>query len=272
MDLKELGRNWNRFGKQDPLWAIISYPEKKGGKWAPEDFFQMGRDEISLLYKYLAGLNLPLPRQHALDFGCGVGRLSQALAADFDMVSGVDIAPSMIKLARRYNRYEHRCRYFLNERDDLSLFPDNRFDFVISLITLQHIHPRYIRQYLIDFLRVLSPSGVLYFQLPSQYLGKNITASPGKNMSAGGKLRQAAKDVIPEPLLGLYRMVRDMRKEPIMEMYGIERGEVEALLEAHGGVIVDVVERISTFSDWKSYCYCVTKSRPSGSLNSERGT
>jgi len=261
MNLQELQRNWNRFGKQDPLWAVISYPEKKGGKWELEEFFQMGKDDISDLYAYLDELGVGAPRRQALDFGCGVGRLTQALAEKFDKVIGVDIAPSMINLARHYNRFTNRCSYYLNERDDLSLFKDNSFDLVCSLITLQHIHPRYVKRYLAEFLRVLAPGGVLYFQLPSRYLGREETPalSESGHKGSGNRIRAIVKNVMPEPLKHAYRTLRDWNKEPQMEMYGIERHEVEALLKKQGGLVRDVVEKRSTLSRWESFCYCVTK-------------
>src|ERR1700682_912533 len=49
-----------------------------------------------------------------LDFGCGVGRLTQGPASYFASVRGVDIAPSMIELAKRHNRYPDVCHYDLN--------------------------------------------------------------------------------------------------------------------------------------------------------------
>ena len=39
MDLKQLQKNWDEFGKTDPLWAILTSPDRKGGKWDPEEFF-----------------------------------------------------------------------------------------------------------------------------------------------------------------------------------------------------------------------------------------
>jgi len=263
MNLDELRKNWNRFGKRDPLWAVISWPEKKGGKWVPEQFFQLGKNDIAQFFAYLNTLGLALPRRNALDFGCGVGRLTQALAANFDKVAGVDIAPSMIKLAQQYNRFGDRCRYYLNERDDLALFESNSFDLVFSLITLQHMHPQYIRRYLAEFLRVLAPQGVLYFQLTSRYLGSEnaswASEADRENMATGHKVRALVKNATPEPLRQLYRTVRDWRKEPVMEMYGIERPEVELLLKEHGGVLVDVVQKSFAPSKWESLWYCVTK-------------
>ena len=263
MNLTDLQKNWNRLGKQDPFWAVISWPDKKGGKWMPEQFFQMGKDDISQFFDYLSKLGVAIPRRHALDFGCGVGRLTQAMAENFDKVAGVDIAPSMIKLAQQYNRFEGRCRYYLNERDDLALFKDNSFDLVFSLITLQHIHPQYVRRYLAEFLRVLTPGGVLYFQLPSRYLSSEDTRALNErhhgNVATDHKIRALVKSVMPDHLRQLYRTVRDWEKEPVMEMYGIERSEVELLLKERGGVLVDTVEQRSTISKWESFCYCVTK-------------
>lgn len=263
MNLNDLQKNWNRFGKEDPLWAVISYPEKKGGKWAPEQFFQMGKDDISICFEYLNKLGVAIPRRKALDFGCGVGRLTQALAPHFDDVVGVDIAPSMIKLAEQYNQFKGRCRYYLNERDDLALFKDNSFDFVISLIVLQHMQPQYIRRYLAEFLRVLAPQGVLYFQLTSRYLGSegpwSSSEEARKNEASGHSMRTLVKNVTPEPLRQLYRTVRDRKKEPVMEMYGIEPAEVESLLKEHGGVLVEAVQKPFAPSKWESYWYCVTK-------------
>ncbi len=263
MNLKDLQKNWNRFGKQDPLWAVISYPDKKGGKWAPEEFFQTGKNDISNLFEYLNKLGIAIPRRQALDFGCGVGRLMQALAPNFEKVVGIDIAPSMIKVARQYNRFGDRCRYLLNERDDLALLKDNSFDLVISLIVLQHMHPQYIRRYLAEFIRVLAPRGVLYFQLPSRYLGSEdqraSTDGYRENMATGHRMRTLVKNVTPEPLQVLYRTIRDWKKEPLMEMYGIEPSEVESLLKEHRGVLVDIVENRHTLSNWESFCYCVTK-------------
>jgi SAM-dependent methyltransferase len=166
MELKELQKHWNAFGKTDPLWAIVSLPEKRFGNWDVEEFFVNGEHQIAGLLLELETRGIALPSGKALDFGCGVGRLTQALSAHFEECCGVDIAPTMIQQARRYNRCGERCRYFLNESDDLSLFQDGEFHFIYSIIVLQHISPAYIRSYLKEFLRILAPGGVAVFQLP----------------------------------------------------------------------------------------------------------
>lgn len=168
MELGELQRNWEEFGRIDPLWAILTDPSKKNNRWDPQEFFATGEAEIECLMDHVATLLVSLRRGRALDFGCGVGRLTQALCRHFEQCIGVDIAPSMIELAREYNRFGDRCQYYVNAADDLRLFEDGRFDFVYSNIVLQHIPPEYSARYIREFVRVLTPGGMAVFQLPSE--------------------------------------------------------------------------------------------------------
>ena len=169
MELAELQRNWDAFGRTDPLWAILTDPAKRHGGWDVGEFFASGRAEVAAALRRVEALGASPRRGRALDFGCGVGRLTQALAEHFDEVVGVDIAPSMVAQARWYNRHGDRCRYVVNGADDLAIFPDGHFDFLYTFVVLQHMHPRYIRRYIAEFLRVLAPGGVACFQVPGEW-------------------------------------------------------------------------------------------------------
>jgi SAM-dependent methyltransferase len=169
MKLKDLKKNWDEFGKQDPLWSILADPTKKGNKWKIDDFFKTGEEEIESIIQYITSFGVSCSRKKALDFGCGVGRLTQALCQYFDECYGVDIAPSMIERAREYNRYDEKCKYYLNESNDLRVFEDNVFDFIYSKIVFQHMKPEYSKNYIKELLRVLTPGGFLVFQLPSEF-------------------------------------------------------------------------------------------------------
>lgn len=168
MNLQELKKNWDEFGKQDPLWAILTNPTKKNNSWKPEEFFQTGEEEINAVLEYISSLNISLSRKRAFDFGCGVGRLTQALCLYFDECYGVDIAPSMIDFAKQYNRHGDKCKYYVNDADNLSLFEDDYFNFIYSKIVLQHIKPEYSKNYIKEFVRILAPGGLLVFQAPSE--------------------------------------------------------------------------------------------------------
>ena len=255
MDIRQLQKNWDAYGRKDPLFAIVSWADKKDNKWDLEEFLQLGVQEVDALLDYIATLNRPLQRGHALDFGCGVGRLTQALAAHFDRVAGVDIAPSMIEQARRINRFGEKCQYHLNERSDLRLFPDRQFDFIYTNITLQHMEPRYSKGYLLEFLRILKPGGLLVFQLP----GERIAPRPAPEPEKAGGLRRLYQS-LPAPLCNFLQTIRTLRlREPRMEMYGIPRDEVTRFLTDHGGHLLDVTENKSGGPSWTSFRYCITR-------------
>jgi SAM-dependent methyltransferase len=158
---------WDRHAERDPLWAVLSEESKSGGRWDLGRFFQTGVSEItSVLYQF-DSRRLDVPRRSALDFGCGVGRLTQALAPHFHHVVGVDVSPRMLALANAFNGFPSRVLYLNNQRDDLRLFGDATFDFVISNIVLQHVPPDLALAYVGEFFRVLAADGALVFQIPS---------------------------------------------------------------------------------------------------------
>ncbi|NOK61608.1 MAG: hypothetical protein GFH27_549313n16 [Chloroflexi bacterium AL-W] len=168
MDFKELKHTWEQFGRIDPLWSIVTAPDKIGGKWDTREFFDSGKAQIQSLMEDVQSLDTPIRFGTCLDFGCGVGRLTQGLCLYFAQCSGVDVSPSMIKLANKYNRYPDTCWYYVNEKPDLSLFADNSFDFVYSILVLQHMRPDYSKAYIREFLRVVKPGGMIVFQIPSE--------------------------------------------------------------------------------------------------------
>jgi SAM-dependent methyltransferase len=168
MRFTSLRRHWERLGRNDPYWAVLTNPEKRGGRWDVAEFFRSGVDEIESVLDRATELGTAPARGRALDFGCGAGRLTQAMAQHFDACDGVDISTSMLQIARQHNRFADRCTYHLNPAPDLRLFPSGTFDFAYSTLVLQHMEPRYSMHYVGELLRVMAPAGLLVFQLPSQ--------------------------------------------------------------------------------------------------------
>src|SRR5512138_180558 len=105
MNVEEMKRNWNAWATQDPMYAILTDPEKIRGQWKEEEFFASGERQIEERLKWLRELGVQLHFGQALDFGCGIGRLSNALAKHFDEVHGVDISAGMIERARQLCRH-----------------------------------------------------------------------------------------------------------------------------------------------------------------------
>lgn len=172
MSLEEVQKNWAAFGKSDPLRAILGHAES----WDVDQFFATGVAEIDDILRQVVELGLHPEHSTALDFGCGVGRLTQALARHFDACHGVDIAPPMVERAREYNTFGDRCRFHLNQAPNLAIFADDSFDLIYSNITLQHMEPVYAAAYIKEFVRVLRHGGVLAFQLPSELAVRPLPA------------------------------------------------------------------------------------------------
>jgi SAM-dependent methyltransferase len=267
VDLKNLQENWNAFGRRDPLWAILTHPEKKGKRWKREEFFKSGAHEIEAVVKYATSLRPALKRDRALDFGCGVGRLTQALADHFLETYGVDIAPSMISLAEQFNRQGNKVKYFLNQKNDLILFADNTFDFIYSNIVLQHMEPRYALNYIREFMRIIAPGGLILFHLPSEAI------PPQQDPTFRTAETKNSFPQLPPNLHKAYSRARRIFRwylsrvtslfpwlqEPEMEMYGVPRSEIEGLVKATSAILLDIRESKSAGPNWKAFQYCIGK-------------
>ncbi|MCP5116638.1 MAG: class I SAM-dependent methyltransferase, partial [bacterium] len=192
--------------------------------------------------QYANSLAYPKRRAKALDFGCGVGRLTQALVEHFDEVHGLDVSKGMVRQAREFNRHGDRCVYTQNEQPHLGCYPDARFDFIYSNITLQHMAPRLALGYLREFLRVLAPGGLLVFQLPTRRL------RPLRARLLGNVYQHFVRIIWPIVWPG----------RPLVEMYGISRKKVVSTLSQSGGKVLDVRTVNSAGSDWETLRYAVT--------------
>lgn len=232
MNITHLQKHWDSLAKDDPMWAILTH--KRKGDWKEEDFFTAGRQEIARLF---ASAHIGDARrfQHGLDFGCGIGRLTQALADRCDRVTGVDISSTMINRARDLNVAGSRCNYVANDRDDLGIFADESFDLIYSNIVLQHMAPVFSARYILEFCRLLAPGGILVFQIPSH----------PANTLVGVALR-----ILPIPLV---RWLREM------DMYGTPQRRVIKLLTEAGATVLDTEPDASAGPHWKSFRYFCTK-------------
>jgi ubiquinone/menaquinone biosynthesis C-methylase UbiE len=237
-------KDWDALAKKNAMWAILTDPAKLKKAWNEDEFFMTGAVEIKGIMEYIDRLYLDIPKKRALDFGCGVGRLTRALASYFEEVIGVDISSSMVNLADKYNICGNKCKFYVNEKLDLSLFKDDEFDFIYSNIVLQHIHQKYSTIYIKELVRILRPAGVLIFQLPSK------KTSPKS-------IKDFIKNLIPSFLLNHYMRIK---YGGAIEMHCIEKNEVIKILTDAGGKVLDIKNDESVGSSlYESLRYCVTK-------------
>ena len=223
MELDELKHHWELLGEQDPMWAILSVPNLKGGKWNIEEFFATGVRDIEGFLEAARALEIEIPRGAALDFGCGVGRMRKRCVLTSKSVAGVDVSSSMIRRANELNRYPERCSYHLNTRPKLADFADRSFDFCMTFLVFQHMRPEYAKEYLAELCRLLRPAGVLLFQIPVLSKVPAAERPPAPAPAESGRSE-------PRPPPG--------KVEPVIEMYATPFHEVARVLDDHGIAII----------------------------------
>lgn len=243
MSLEEVKRSWTRLGEQDPLWAVLVEPGKRKGGWNIDEFFAVGERDVAGARSWLERLGLPTEWERVLDFGCGAGRLSQALAKSAGEVVGVDVSGSMLETARRFDRSGGRCKFVLNDAPDLRIFPDADFDFVFSQLVLQHLPADVIFAYLGEFMRVLRPGGLAVLQCTTRPLST---------------LKGAIWRVAPYRLVALGQRVV-LRYPAPMRMTAIAPDHFCRVIEEHGGQVVDARAIDDRATHWRSTHYVVRR-------------
>jgi len=160
-------RDWDELAAVDPLWAILSDPDRRGGGWRVDEFLRTGEADAARALAVAAELGRPARHERAVDFGCGVGRVTRALASRFAEAVGVDVSPRMVEQAGRLNDDVENVRFLVNSGPDLGQLADASADLVYSRIVLQHLRRRRdALRYVEEFLRVVRSDGLVVFQLP----------------------------------------------------------------------------------------------------------
>lgn len=191
MAVDRLKSTWEDLGRTDPLWAVLTDPERRGGGWNVDEFLATAAAPIDKVVGLVDGVGLSLG-ERVLDFGCGAGRLSNALAAHVKEVVGIDIAESMVVEANRINRHPERVRFVAYDGTRLP-FEDESFDSVVSLISIQHSPPAVQLACLVELQRVVRPGGVLVLQIPTRPSTPEVV--PVKGMRA-----TIAVTDVPDPI------------------------------------------------------------------------
>lgn len=215
---------YEKFGADEPFYAVLTEEKYKRKQLDQELFFSTGEDLIARQMQLIQDRGIHVSRANALDFGCGVGRLTNAMATYFDEVVGVDISSTMIANANQLKR-RGNCSFQVNKRPDLTIFDEGQFDFIYSDITIQHIPAPESENYIRDFFRVLSPGGLALFLVPD-----------------GPVLRPNS---IPARFEKFYReQVRPFHKrirgKYEVQVHRISQHRVESIIQESGGKLLSV--------------------------------
>lgn len=152
---------WNEKAAEAPEFYIHS---EGGYRQTLEDFYASGRRDVKETV-IKAGVR-PSDGEVMLEIGCGAGRMTKAFAELFTTVHAIDVSETMIELARERLVSHDNVVLHTTTGTDLSVFPDNFFDFCYSYIVFQHLPtPELTLRYVAEVSRVLKPGGVFRFQV-----------------------------------------------------------------------------------------------------------
>ena len=158
-------RNWQNWGVKDPYYGVVSHAEFGADSIGENHarFFESGErfvsDMLSQAESRFGGLKT---NGSALDFGCGVARLTIPLARRFARVDGLDVSPRMLHIAQencKAFRIDNARFHQTDGRLDAEHWP-RRYAYINSYIVLQHIPVRRGYAIIDKLLALLEDGGV----------------------------------------------------------------------------------------------------------------
>jgi ubiquinone/menaquinone biosynthesis C-methylase UbiE len=165
LDDESLGgyrRFWEQAATLDAVHAIADQD-------TPESFEVSGKTDAMDLWNVLPNRDAVV-----LEIGCGMGRVTQHLAALYREVHGVDISSEMVKRGQQRLAHLPNVHFHQGNGYDLEPFADESFDLVISGYAFQHMPKTVTYNYFLETWRVLRPDGLFVFQVPNLLRGAHF--------------------------------------------------------------------------------------------------
>ncbi len=159
--MRDTDADWQHYGDTNPYFGVLTDPRfLDPDEDALQAFFGGGETEIAHLHAVIERHLGSFAPRSALDFGCGVGRLAIPLARLSGNALGIDISDGMLSLAQK-----HAAQVAAPLRLGKDIPADEQFDWVNSIIVLQHIPPRRGYGIIGRLWRAVSAGGVLSLQI-----------------------------------------------------------------------------------------------------------
>lgn len=157
-------KQWEAWGDKNPYYGVL-IEEKYDISNIDQnkvDFFETGERFISGIMAEMDRRTGTLSYGSALDFGCGVGRLTIPLAKRFRAVTGVDVSSGMLAEASKNIKVAGLQNVTLVKSMDLAEGP---FDLISTYIVMQHIPPKAGYDIIYKMAQRLSSDGCLFLHV-----------------------------------------------------------------------------------------------------------
>ena len=196
------------------MWAILAEPDAAREQVGPRGVLRHRARARRRDLAELAGAGCRAANGRALDFGCGFGRLTLALAEHVRPGRGRRHRPVDDRAGQRAQHGRRADPLPPQQRRRPGPVRVRHVRPGAELIVLQHIENRYKAAYLREFLRILRPGG--------------IASSPSRATRTWTPVGIVFR-VLPNRLLNLCRK-RRFGYEGVMELHGMPRSEVEQIV------------------------------------------
>ncbi len=223
-------RDWDDRAHAD---AFYYSTWKVGHKWDPDEFFESGERDCQLFVDPIVKeLGIKSGDSAMLELGCGVGRMTKALARRFRYVHSTDVSPEMVSQARSLCPELDNVIWEVSNGFDLTSIPDGALDFCFTFLVFQHVPQKEIILHNVsEMLRVLRRGGGFLFQ----YNGETERRIGWKGRLIWGILDRWRIPLIPR-LLGI-----DTREAgKTWDGAPLDGEEVKRWVELRGGRVVGV--------------------------------
>ncbi len=207
---------WRSLGETEPYWSVLTDDAFRTSKMNPsriEEFYETGIGSAQFLDIFERRTRTVIPKGVCFELGCGVGRITQALAGKFNSVIAADISPGNLAIckARMRETQVHNVETLLL-RTPADISSAGGFDFFFSLIVLQH-NPPPVQKMLLDLsLSRLRPGGFCLFQTPDNFkLSDNTNYSFSANRYLGEAAVTMDMHCLPKPVVLDILASHDMR-------------------------------------------------------------
>lgn len=216
-------KQWQRWGKRDPYFAVLSDDRYREGQ-NKNDFLASGEQHFDHVKSTFARIGIPLdPRGCALDYGCGVGRVLAPMSRYFMRVTGVDVSPDMLTEAKRNLQADTAILELASADNPLPNNSSGPYAFIHSALVLQHIPMRRGMRTIETLIQNLGPGGSAMIQAPLS------TSTPARYFFI--KLQKSSQ--IVTTIIRALRMKRTAT-EPVMQMNLYPAEDLLALFSAMG--------------------------------------
>lgn len=166
---------WNAAAREDAYFAVLSSPESRDPSTREAYFDATASEDLRRLGWFLHA------ESRVLDLGCGVGRLTKALAHRCAEVIGVDISAEMVAIARARTAASPNVRIVETDGSSLACVATGTVDFVVSLLCLIHVDRRAAFRYFHEIRRVLAPGGRAWLQFQDEEQPEGAAALASAN-------------------------------------------------------------------------------------------